>query len=99
MNAVERMKIYDLFDSHYLSRADFAADDAATDAVFRSGRGVDGNRAADGGQGLGRAAAVPVGTCLTWGEGSSLQHLQTVPGTHQKVGQSWSAVGGRVAPS
>lgn len=67
--------------------ADFTADDTAADAVFGFGWGVNSNGAADGGQGLGGPAAVPLGACTTWGEGSSLQLLPTVLVPHQKVSQ------------
>ena len=75
------------FLSTSLLPADFTADDTAADAVFGFGWGVNSNGAADGGQGLGGPAAVPLGACTTWGEGSSLQLLPTVLVPHQKVSQ------------
>ena len=74
--------------------ADFTADNTAADTVFGFGWGVDGDGAADRGQGLGSPAAVPLGACTTWGEGSSLQLLPTVLVPHQKVSQLGWRVGG-----
>ena len=74
--------------------ADFTADDTAADAVFGFGWGADSNGAADGGQGLGSPAAVPLGACTTWREGSSLQLLPTILVPHQKVSELGGGGGG-----